>query len=112
MAEVCTICHEDMAREEEHCPTCQQRIEDRQLQYHRAHVSDEQLVEHIMYLEAENQRLKKDKIQITQEEAPHVLLAIVSCIDDSLYLDSETEAALISVYDKIQQMFSEKGEEG
>ena len=42
-------------------------------------------------------------IEITKEEAPFVLLAIVSCLDDSLYLEPEAEKALVAVYDKIQQ---------
>ncbi len=47
-------------------------------------------------------------IKITKEEAPHVLLAIVSCLDNSLYIEPETEKALISVYDKIQEAFGKE----
>ncbi len=64
--------------------------------------------------ETENKRLTElyaDTIKITKQEAPHVLLSIVSCLDDSLYLDPETEEALIAVYDRIQQMFAEEENE-
>ena len=42
-------------------------------------------------------------IEITKEEAPYVIVAIISCLDDSLYLDPEVEKALVAVYDRIQQ---------
>ena len=51
-------------------------------------------------------------IEITKEEAPFVLLAIVSCLDDSLYLEPEAEKALVAVYDKIQQTLGQGHVEG
>ena len=51
-------------------------------------------------------------ISITMEEAPFVLLAIVSCLDDSLYLEPEAEKALAAVYDKIQQTLGQGHVEG
>ncbi len=42
-------------------------------------------------------------IEITKQEAPHIIVAIVCCLGETIHLDPETEEVLVDVYDRITQ---------